>query len=88
MNWVTILADLFHLIVTVPVLFVGIVIGALGYRYILKKDPAALANLVAIAHAELQKLATTTAAKAAAAIPPSVVTQTPAASTTPTPPAA
>ncbi len=86
MNWLSIAADLLHLVITVPVLFVGMLIGVFGYRYLLKKDPTLLASLVAAAHADLQKLATAAAAKAATAIPPAVVTAAPAtvSATTPT----
>jgi len=85
MTWLTVLGDLLHLVITVPILFVGILIGALGYRYLLKKDPQMLANLVAVAHAELQKLATTTAAKAASAVTPAVVAPVPVVTTNPDP---
>jgi hypothetical protein len=76
MDITSLLGDLFHLIVTVPVFGVGVITGALVYRLLLKKDPALLNSLIASAYAEVQKLAAESVAKANAAPVPASVTAT------------
>lgn len=76
MDITSLLGDLFHLIVTVPVFGVGVVVGALGYRLLLKKDPALLNSLIEAAYTEVQKLAADSVAKANAAPVPASVTTT------------
>lgn len=70
MNIFSIISDVAHLAITIPMFGVGVVVGALGYRYLLKNDPNLLASLVNDANAALQKVATVAQSKAAAAVPP------------------
>ena len=65
MDYMTILSYLWKLVVVAPSLGVGIVIGVVGYRFLLKRNPTMLNKLVALAEAELQKLAEKATAKVA-----------------------
>lgn len=56
-----------RILVDVPVLAIGIIIGAFAYNYILKKYPTLLAKLVTDASADLQKIATSVASAASKA---------------------
>lgn len=67
MDYLSLVGYLWKAVVAVPALGVGIAIGAFAYRYLLKKNPTMLNNLVALAEAELQKVAATAAAKVSAA---------------------
>jgi hypothetical protein len=57
MDVLSIAGDVLHLAIAVPMLIVGILIGAIGYRYLLKKDPTLLNSLVTKAQTELKSLA-------------------------------
>lgn len=58
--------SLAHLLIAVPTLTVGIVIGAYGYGFLLKRYPSLLSSLVQKATAEVQVIVASVAAKAAA----------------------
>jgi hypothetical protein len=75
----SLLGDLLHLAITVPVFGLGLVGGALIYRYVLKNDPTLLATLVNDANKALQLVASEAQAKAAKAVPAVPVTTTTAA---------
>lgn len=79
MDAISILGDLAHLVITVPVLAVGIVVGALGYRYLLKKDPTLLSSLVSAAYTDLQKLEAEVQSKLSTAVVPVPTAPVPAA---------
>lgn len=70
MDLVTIVADLWKLAVAVPMFGIGVAVGAVGYRYLLKNDPTLLNSLVTKAEAELQAVAVKASAKAAVAVVP------------------
>lgn len=86
MDILTVAGDVLHLVITVPVLAVGIVIGAFGYRYLLKNDPKLLSGLVTTAYNDLQKIAAAAQAKAASA--PAIAGTVPVAAVTSTAPVA
>lgn len=54
---ISIITDAYKLAVNVPVFGIGVLVGAFGYRYLLKKNPTMLQNLVAKVAAEAEKLA-------------------------------
>lgn len=70
MDYVSIIGDLLHVVIAAPLLGVGIVIGALGYRYLLKNEPALLNGLVSSAYNDLQAALKVLEAKAGAAVKP------------------
>lgn len=78
MDYVSIIGDLLHVVIAAPLLGVGIVIGAIGYRYLLKNEPALLNGLVSTAYSDLQAALKVLEAKAGAAVKPAP-TATPAA---------
>lgn len=53
-----------HLLIAVPTLTVGIIIGAAGYGFLLKRYPSLLASLVQKATDEVQLVVSEVAAKA------------------------
>ena len=73
MDFFTVAGYAWKLVVAVPALGIGAAIGAFGYRYLLKKNPTMLNNLVALAEAELQKVASAAVSKAGAATTPTTV---------------
>jgi cytochrome bd-type quinol oxidase subunit 1 len=80
MDYASILADVLHVAIAAPVFAVGIVVGVLGYRFLLKNEPALLNSLVSSAYADLQTALKDLEAKASAAVKPA-----PAAAATATP---
>jgi hypothetical protein len=56
-----------HLAIDVPILAIGVIIGAVGYAFVAKRYPALTASLVAKASAEVQSLVSAELAKVAAA---------------------
>lgn len=78
MDYASILADVLHVAIAAPVFAVGIVVGVLGYRFLLKNEPALLNSLVSSAYADLQTALKDLEAKAGAAVKPAATT-TPAA---------
>lgn len=82
MDYASILADVLHVAIAAPVFAVGIVVGVLGYRFLLKNEPALLNSLVSSAYADLQTALKDLEAKAGAAVKPAPAA---AATATPTP---
>lgn len=79
MDYVSILGDVLHVAVTAPVFAIGIVVGVVGYRFLLKNEPALLTGLVSSAYSDLQAARKTLEAKVEAAVKPA-----PAAAAAPT----
>jgi hypothetical protein len=73
MDYLSLASELWKAIVAVPAFGVGIAVGAVGYKYLLKKNPVMLNKLVALAEAELQKVALAAVANASA-VPSPVAT--------------
>jgi hypothetical protein len=80
MDYASILTDVLHVAIAAPVFAVGIVVGVLGYRFLLKNEPALLNSLVSSAYADLQTALKDLEAKASAAVKPApaAATATPA----------
>lgn len=74
MDYVSIIGDLLHVVIAAPLLGVGIVIGVVGYRYMLKNEPALLNGLVSSAYSDLQTALKDLEAKAGAAVKPAPTT--------------
>jgi cytochrome bd-type quinol oxidase subunit 1 len=85
MDYVSIIGDVLHVVIAAPLLGVGIVIGAIGYRYLLKNEPSLLNSLVSAAYTDLQAALKALEAKAGAAVMPTPATTTAAAPTSAAP---
>jgi hypothetical protein len=64
-DFLSLIGGVYHLLIAVPILGIGILVGGFGYRWLLQKNPTLLANLVASVGADISTL-TTDAEKAAA----------------------
>lgn len=76
LNIVSILGDVLHVAIAAPLFAVGVVVGVVGYRWLLKNEPALLNGLVSSAYSDLQKALASIEAKAGSAVKPAATTTT------------